>query len=74
MKEVYRAQARVNERLENPEFRDDKVLGDEPVPTNTLGVYNRPAGISMVNSTALPTVILGLLIAAILVALVAWLS
>ncbi len=75
MNEEYQTKATINERLENSELRDDAPLLEPPgaIPTNTLGVNNRPTGVSMINSKALPTVVFASLIIAILIALIAWL-
>lgn len=75
MNDEYQTKATINERLEYSELRDDAPLLEPPaaVPTNTLGVYNRPTGVSMTSSKALPTVIFGLLIIAIFIALIWWL-
>lgn len=75
MNEEYQTKTTINERLENAKLSDNAALLEPPyaIPTNTLGVNNRPTDVSIVNSKALPTIIFGLLVVAILVALVAWL-
>ncbi len=74
MNEKYRTRANINERPENSELRNDPFLNEQlgAVPTNTLGVNNRPTNISMVNSKGLPMVLFALLIVGILIALIAW--
>jgi hypothetical protein len=75
MNDEYPIKTTINKRLESSQFSDDVPLESDPatIPTNTVGVYNRPTGISMINSKALPAVIFGSLIIAILIALIAWL-
>ncbi|HXG85045.1 MAG TPA: hypothetical protein VNI84_13575 [Pyrinomonadaceae bacterium] len=75
MNNEYQTKTTIDERLEYSELKDGEPVIGQPgdIPTNTLGVYNRPTGISMVDSKGLPAVLFGLLFIAALIVLLVWL-